>query len=169
MDSGSRATALGRNDRVGSSSWNFHPFDDDVLDLAGAVAAERRRLVVFGRGEAGDRLFEGRKLDDDEAMESLRPFHDAELAAAREHLAAVAGNDARHEVGVFLVLDGIDDPRPGDPIGRHRNLLCASPAAADTLLPRRRTAMPNLIDIPVPRANDVAADPPGVRPQYKTA
>src|SRR5229473_1990143 len=84
MGSGSRATALGRNDRVGSSS--------------------------------------------------IRPFHDAELAAAREHLAAVAGNDARHEVGVFLVLDGIDDPRPGDPIGGHRNLLCASPSAADTLL-----------------------------------
>src|SRR6266849_3922082 len=139
------ASAKGERKTPAEPSWRgFHPLDDDVLDLAGAAAPERRGLIVFGRGEAGDRLPEGRELDDDEAVEFLRPLHDPELAAAREHLAAVAGNDIRHEVGVFLVLDGIDDPRPGDPIGRHRNLLCASPAAADTLLPRRRTAMPNL-------------------------
>ena len=38
-------------------------------------------------------------------MNSGRCPHDLELAAASEHLAALLGEDARHEVGVFLVFD----------------------------------------------------------------
>src|ERR1700737_870186 len=89
------------------SRRGFHPLDDHILDLAGALTPERRGFVVFGGGEARARLLEGRELDDDEAVKLLRPLHDAELAAAGEDLAAVAGDDVRHEVGVFLVLDRI--------------------------------------------------------------
>jgi hypothetical protein len=42
--------------------------DHDGLDLARARAAEGRGGVVFGRGEAGDALLEGRKFDDNEAV-----------------------------------------------------------------------------------------------------
>ena len=50
---------------------------------------------------------------------NLRPFHDLVAAAARQHLAAELGDDARHEIGVFLVFDGIIDLRSRNPIGRH--------------------------------------------------
>src|SRR5215469_7560392 len=98
-------------------------FDHDGLDLARAVAAEGRGAVVFGRGEAGDALFEGRELDHHEAVEFCWPFHDLIAAAAGEHLAAELGDDPRHEVGVFLVFDRIVDLRPRNPIGRHGDVL----------------------------------------------
>src|SRR5262249_46404600 len=97
--------------------------DHDGLDLARAVAAERRGAVVFGRGEAGDALLEGRELDHHEAVEFGRPFHYLIAAAAREHLAAELGDDGRHQVGVLLVFDRIVDLRPRNPIGRHGDVL----------------------------------------------
>src|SRR6266536_5650680 len=114
-----RRQAGGRKSRPEPLRCALHPLDDDVLDLAGAVAAKRGGSRVFGRVEAGDRPIEARELDHDEAMKLLRPFHDAELAPARENLAAVAGNDVGHEIRVLLVFDRIDDARPRDPIGRH--------------------------------------------------
>src|SRR6516164_3294568 len=98
-------------------------FDHDGLDLARAVAAEGRGAVVFGRGEAGDALLEGRKLDHHEALELGRSFHDLIAAAARKHLAAELGDDGRHEIGVLLVFDGIVDLRPRNPISRHGDVL----------------------------------------------
>src|SRR6516164_10147598 len=98
-------------------------FDHDGLDLARAVAAEGRGAVVFGRGEAGDALLEGRELDHHEAMEFCRPFHDLIAAAAGEHLAAELGDDLRYEVGVLLVFDRIIDLRPRNPVGRHGDVL----------------------------------------------
>ena len=98
-------------------------FDHDGLDLTRAVAAEGRGAVVFGRGEAGDALLEGRELDHHEAVEFCRPFHDLIATAAREHLAAELGNDGRHEVRVLLVFDRIIDLRPRNPIGRHGDVL----------------------------------------------
>src|SRR5262245_1893799 len=64
-------------------------FDNHVFDLAGAVAAERGRSLVFGRVEAADGLLEGGKLDHDEAVELLRPFHDLIASATGQDLAAV--------------------------------------------------------------------------------
>src|SRR6516165_7426798 len=98
-------------------------FDHDGLDRARAVAAEGRGAVVFGRGEAGDALLEGRKLDHHEALELGRSFHDLIAAAARKHLAAELGDDGRHEIGVLLVFDGIVDLRPRNPISRHGDVL----------------------------------------------
>src|SRR6266568_5142234 len=58
--------------------------------FAGAVPAPKGRgLLVFGRVEALDALFERRKLDDDEAVEFLGTFFDPMAPAAREHLGAV--------------------------------------------------------------------------------
>jgi hypothetical protein len=82
-------------------------FDHDGLDLARAVAAEGRGAVVFGRGEAGDALLEGREFDHHEAVEFCRPFQDLIATAAREHLAAKLGDDSRHEVSVLLVFDPV--------------------------------------------------------------
>ncbi len=93
--------------------------DDDGLDLAGAAAAECGGLGVLVRGEAGDALLKGRKLDQRETLKLLRAFHDLEAAAARQNLAAVLGEDGRHLIGVFLVLGGIVDPGARDPIGWH--------------------------------------------------
>src|SRR6185437_16175352 len=97
--------------------------DDDVLDLAGAVAAEGCGRLVLGRVEAGDRLLEGRKLDHHVAGEFLRTFHDLKTPAARQHLAAVLVEDRPQRVGVLLVFDRIDHARARYPIGRHRKLL----------------------------------------------
>src|SRR5207249_2882092 len=58
--------------------------DDDVLDDPRACATERGGFAISIRLEAADRGFHGRKLDDDEAMKSLRPFHDLVPPAARE-------------------------------------------------------------------------------------
>jgi hypothetical protein len=94
--------------------------DHDRLHLAGAVgAAEGGGFVVFVGLEAGDALLEGRKFDHDEALEFLRPLHDLIAAATRQNLAAVFGDDGRHEIGVFLVFDRIVDLRARDPIGWH--------------------------------------------------
>src|SRR5271165_2782908 len=98
-------------------------FDHDGLDLAPAVAAEGRGALVFGRGEAGDALLEGREFDHHEAVEFCRPFQDLIATAAREHLAAELGDDSRHEIGVLLVFDRIVDLRPRNPIGRHGDFL----------------------------------------------
>src|SRR5487761_489406 len=97
--------------------------DHDGLDLAGAVgAAKRRRLVVFFRGEAGDALLKGWKLDHHEALKLVRTFHHLEAAAAGQDLAAIFGDDGRYAVGVFFVLDRIVDLRARDPIGWHSRL-----------------------------------------------
>src|SRR6266851_1052825 len=77
--------------------------DHDGLDLARAASAEGRRPVIFRRGEAGDALLEGGELDHHEALKLVRPFHDLKAAAARQHLAAELGDDARHQIGVLLV------------------------------------------------------------------
>src|SRR5215475_12298257 len=114
---------------IASFSWDAGPgrvggvsdaLDDDDLQLARAVLlAVRRGLKVFGRLVAGDRLFEARELDDDEAVEFLRALEDLELAAARQDLAAELSEDAWYQVGVLLVLIGIVDLRARDPIGDH--------------------------------------------------
>src|SRR5262245_21740302 len=106
-----------------SSFGRIAAVDHDGLDLAGAATPERRRLVVFVGGEAGHALLKGGKLDDDETVELVRPFHDLVAAAARQDLAAVPGDDRWHQVGVFLVRDRIVDLRTGNPVGRHRRLL----------------------------------------------
>src|SRR5262249_13586415 len=67
---------------------------------------------------------EAGELDDDEAVEFLRPLEDLELAAARQELAAEFLDDRRREIGVFLVLLGVVDLRACDPIGDHLVLHC---------------------------------------------
>src|SRR5438270_9281421 len=64
----------------------LHPFDDDILDDAGAAATERCGFLILRRVEARDSLLERRKLDHDEAMESFGAFHDLIAAATREDL-----------------------------------------------------------------------------------
>ena len=68
---------------------------------------------------AGDRLFEARELDHDEAVEFLRAFKDLELAAARQELAAEFPDDGRCQISVLLVLLGLVDLRASDPISDH--------------------------------------------------
>src|SRR5664280_3496891 len=87
------------------------------------TSPECRGLVVFRRCEAGGALLQGRKFDHDEAAEFGGALHDLETPAARQHLAAELGDDGGHQVGVFLVLDGIVDFRTRNPISRHRSLL----------------------------------------------
>src|SRR6267378_4060560 len=82
-------------------------------------AAKRRRLPVLLRIEAGDALLEGRELDDDEAVESLRTFESLIVPAAREHPRAVLREDRGHAVRVLLVFHRIVHPRPGHPVSRH--------------------------------------------------
>jgi hypothetical protein len=95
-------------------------FDDDDLQLARAVLlAVRRGLKVLGRFVAGDRLFEARELDHDEAVEFLRALKDLELAAARQELAAEFPDDRRCQISVLLVLLGVVDLRARDPISDH--------------------------------------------------
>src|SRR6185437_16706162 len=113
----------------------------DGLDLAGAAAAEGGSLVIFARGEAGDALFEARELDHHEALEFVRPLHDLETAAAGQDLAAIAGEDGGNAIGIFLIGDGIDDPRTRDPIGWHG----ASPYCCSGVWPRRRRFRPGNI------------------------
>src|SRR5215471_4099861 len=77
-----------------------------------------RRFVLGGR-ETGNPLLQRRKLDDDEAMEGLRSFHDLVASPACQDLPAVAGDDVRDEIGVLLVLDWIRNPRSSNPICSH--------------------------------------------------
>src|SRR5437879_2927618 len=98
----------------------FPRLDHHQLVLARLVpAAKLRRLPVFRRIEAGDALLEGRELDDDEAVESLRAFERLIAPAAREHLRAVLREDCGHAVRVLPVFHRIVHFRPGDPVGRH--------------------------------------------------
>src|SRR5438309_8938425 len=98
----------------------FSRLDHHQLVLARLVpAAKLRRFTVFRRIEAGDALFEGRELDDDEAVESLRALEGLIARAAREHLRAVLREDCGHAVCVLLVFHRIVHFRPGDPVGRH--------------------------------------------------
>src|SRR5687768_6801159 len=74
--------------------------DDRDLELAGAaLLAIRRGCLVLGRGVAGDRAFEAWELDDDKAVELLRPLEDLELAAARQERAAEFPDDRRRQIG----------------------------------------------------------------------
>src|SRR6266513_102549 len=76
---------MGRGGRVATASLRraFSRLDHHQLVLARLVpAAERRRLLVLLRVEAGDALLEGRELDDDEAVESLRAFESLIAPAA---------------------------------------------------------------------------------------
>src|SRR6516164_1425160 len=73
-------------------------FDHDDLDLAGAVSAEGRGAVVFGRGEAGDPLLEGRELDHHEAVEFGRPFHYLISSAIGVSIDDELDDDPRHEI-----------------------------------------------------------------------
>src|SRR5262249_16254284 len=81
--------------------------------------AVRCGLQVLARFVAGDRLLEGRELDDDEAVEFLRALEDLELAAARQELAAELLEDAGCQVSGLLVLIGIVDLRARDPVADH--------------------------------------------------
>src|SRR5438445_5986152 len=93
-----RGCASGDCERQGRSGILFGRIpavDDDGLDFAGAGAAEGGGTAVFVGGEAGDTLLEGRKLDDDEAVELVRPLHDLKAPAPRQDLAAVLGDDRR--------------------------------------------------------------------------
>jgi hypothetical protein len=94
-------------------------FDDDRLHLSGAGAAERGGFVVFVGLKAGDALFEGRKLDHHEALKLVRAFHHLVAPTAGQNLAAIFGDDGRHEVGIFFVVDRIVDLGARDPIGWH--------------------------------------------------
>src|SRR5262249_59675329 len=95
-------------------------FDDDNLQLARAILlAMRRGLKVLGRFVAGDRLFEARELDHDEAVEFLRALKDLELASARQKLAAEFPDDRRCQISILLVLLGVIDLRARDPISDH--------------------------------------------------
>ena len=94
-------------------------FHDDGFDFAGAIAAERRGLVIFFGFEAGDALFQRRKFNHHEAVERVGTLHDLEAPAAGQHLAAMFGDDGGDAVGVFLVFDGIDDAGTRNPIGGH--------------------------------------------------
>jgi hypothetical protein len=58
-----------------------------------------------------------------ETVELVRPLHGLVAPAARQHLAAMLGDDGGHKVGVFLVFHGVDDAGPCDPIGWHAFLL----------------------------------------------
>src|SRR5712691_7165041 len=89
-------------------------------------AAKRRGLPVLLRVEARDALLEGRELDDDEAVESLRAFENLIAPAAREHLRAVLREDRGHAVRVLLVFHGIVDFGAGYPVSRHGALLTRS-------------------------------------------
>src|SRR5216684_1131595 len=108
----------------------FSRLDHHELVLARLVpAAKRRRLPVLLRIEAGDALLEGRELDDDEAVESLRAFESLIVPAAREHLRAVLREDRGHAVRVLLVFHGIVDFGAGYPVGRHGCSLLAGSMA----------------------------------------
>src|SRR5260370_34859936 len=61
--------------------------DDDELDLAAAVEAMRRRVLVGLRMKAADRLAEGRELDHHKAGEQLRACKDLEPPHAGQHRA----------------------------------------------------------------------------------
>src|SRR6266446_5173946 len=119
-----------------AASCRIAAIDHDGLDLAGTAAAEGGGPVVVLRGEAGHALLEGRKLDHHEAMEFARPLHDPVAAAPRQDLAAVFGDDARHEISVFLVVDRIVDLRARDPIGGHVDLTAATAWLTPSSFPR---------------------------------
>ena len=59
-----------------------------------------------GEFVAGDRALEAWELDDDKALELLRPLEDLELAAARQERAAEFPDDRRRQIGVFLYCSG---------------------------------------------------------------
>src|SRR6267142_625345 len=99
----------------------FSRLDHHQLVLARLVpAAEPGGLFVFLGVEAGDALLEGRELDDDEAVESLRAFEGLITPAAREHLRSVFREDRGHSVRVLLVFHRIVDFGARYPIGGHR-------------------------------------------------
>src|SRR5712691_417280 len=98
----------------------FAGFHHHQLVFTDTVPAPKRRgLLVFGRVEALDAFLEGRELDHDEAGELFRALEDPVAPAAGKYFGAVLGEDRRHAVGVFLVLDGIVDLRARYPVGRH--------------------------------------------------
>src|SRR6266850_2300695 len=82
-------------------------------------AAKACGVLVLLRVEAGDALLERRELDDDEAIEFLRPFEGLVAPAAREHLRSVLREDRGHAVRVLLVFHRIVDLGARYPIGRH--------------------------------------------------
>ena len=94
-------------------------FDDHQLIDPGAVAAEGGSFLVFGGLVAGDGLIQRGEFDNDAAFEIFRAFEDLKSAAAGQHLAAEFGDDCRHPVGIFLVINGVDDMRPRQPVGNH--------------------------------------------------
>src|SRR6266702_1116989 len=98
----------------------FAGFHHHQLVFTDTVPAPKRRgLLVFGRVEALDALFERRKLDHDEAVEFLGTFENPVAPAAREYFGAVLREDRRHAVGVLPVLDRIVDLGAGYPVGGH--------------------------------------------------
>src|SRR6516165_3132155 len=92
-----------------SRSCRIATLHDHSLHLAGSGAAKSRGRVIFGRREAGDALLERRKLDDDKAVEFVRPFHDLIAAAAGKHFPAVLGDNGWNEIGIVFVFDRIVD------------------------------------------------------------
>src|SRR5712691_1250335 len=77
----------------------FAGFRHHQLVFPDAVSAAKCcGLLVFLRVEAGDPLFERRKLDDDEAVEFLGTLEDPVAPAAREYLGSVLREDRRHAV-----------------------------------------------------------------------
>src|SRR5262245_40875324 len=95
----SATSAHARRAVVATSLRRIAALDHHQLDLAAAVAAERRRVPVLPGLEAGDAFLQRRELDHDEAVEFLRAFEDPVLAAAGEHLAAVLRHDCGDAVG----------------------------------------------------------------------
>src|SRR6266545_4594342 len=108
------------NTLASSLRRGFSGFDHHQLVFTDAVpAAKGRGLLVFLRVEAGDALFERRKLDDDETVEFLGALENPVAPAASEYFGAVLREDRRHAVGVLLVLDRIVDFGAGYPVGGH--------------------------------------------------
>jgi hypothetical protein len=86
------------NPRAGSRPGSLRLFVGDGLDFARVLATERRGLVIFLGFETGGAM-------------AARCWPAA--GASRSWRAIIA----KYAVGVFLVFDGIDDARAGNPIG----------------------------------------------------
>src|SRR5665213_324062 len=86
----------------GASGLN--PLDHDRFHLARAATPECCGAVIFRRCETGDALLQRRKLNHNEAVEFVRPLHDLEAPATRQHLAAEPGDDVGHQIGIFFCI-----------------------------------------------------------------
>jgi hypothetical protein len=95
---------------ISRKPWRFDALDDHGFDLPGTGATERGGAIILNRGEAADASRECRELDHHEAMEMVRTFHDLKSPTPGEHLSAMTRHNVGDEIGIFLVVDRIDNP-----------------------------------------------------------